>query len=174
MWGEHPNGSPEMGKVITDWHCDRIKKLIDTSGGEIICGGRVDRDIKYVEPTVIVDPKPTSSIMEEEIFGPVLPIITFNNIDEVIELINKKEKPLAVYYFGKVLFNKNKDRLLNETSSGAFVQNEAIMHILSHEMGFGGVGPSGYGRYSGYEGFKQFSNPKSVLIKPTTNFYPFT
>lgn len=143
-----------MGKVITDWHCDRLRKLIETSKGEILCGGRVDRDIKYVEPTVIVNPDLSSPVMEEEIFGPVLPIITFKNIDEVINFINKKDKPLAVYYFGKTGKNANRDRLMAETSSGAFVQNEVMIQTINHEFGFGGVGSSGYGRYGGYEGFK--------------------
>lgn len=162
-----------MGKVVTDWHCDRLQKLIQTSKGEIVCGGRVDRDKKYVEPTIIMNPEMTAPVMEEEIFGPLLPIITFKAIDEVIELINKKDKPLAVYYFGKVLGNTNKERLLKETSSGAFVQNEVMLHMINHEFGFGGVGPSGYGRYGGYEGFKAWSNPKSVMIRPSLNFYPY-
>jgi aldehyde dehydrogenase (NAD+) len=154
MYGEHPNGSPEMGKVITDWHCDRIKKLIDGSGGKTLVGGRVDRDIKYVEATVVVDPKPDAPIMEEEIFGPVLPVISFTKIDECIDLINSKDKPLAVYYFGKCYSNPNRDRLMDETSSGQFVVNEVMMQMVNHEFGFGGVGASGYGRYGGYEGFK--------------------
>lgn len=121
FYGEHVNGSPEMGKVITDWHCDRIQKLIKSTKGEVVCGGRVDREAKYVEPTIILNPELNDEVMEEEIFGPVLPVLTFTKIDEVINLINKKDKPLAIYYFGKVLGNSNKERLLNETSSGAFV-----------------------------------------------------
>ena len=173
MFGEHVNGSPEMGKLITDWHCDRIQKMIQNSGGEIVAGGRVDRDIKYVEATVVVDPKPTSDLMNEEIFGPVLPIVSFNNINSVITHINSKDKPLAVYYFGKIFSNPNLGRLMEETSSGQFVVNEVMMQMANHEFGFGGVGASGYGRYGGYEGFKQFSNAKSVMIKPTMNFHPF-
>ena len=78
FYGESPTGSAEMGKVVTDWHCDRIKKLIDTSKGKIIIGGKVDRNIKFVEPTVIENPDMTSAIMEEEIFGPVIPVLTFS------------------------------------------------------------------------------------------------
>lgn len=101
MYGETPNGSDEMGKIITDWHCDRLKELIDTSGGKIFMGGKnINKSIKYVEPTVVLDPTPNSKIMTEEIFGPILPTISFKNIDEVITLINSKDKPLAVYYFG--------------------------------------------------------------------------
>lgn len=80
MFGEMPGGSPEMGKVIADFHCDRLKKLIDTSKGNILYGGKVNRDIKYVEPTVIQNPDKNSPIMQEEIFGPVLPILTFTTI----------------------------------------------------------------------------------------------
>jgi len=111
-----------MGKVIAGFHCDRLKKIIDTTKGEIVLGGRVDKDINYVEPTVILNPPENDSSMCEEIFGPVLPILTWDKIDEVIKLINKQDKPLAVYYFGSYLRPSNRrDRLLNETSSGAFL-----------------------------------------------------
>ena len=123
---------------------------------------------------MIVNPDLNSSVMQEEIFGPVVPVITFKTIDDVIETINSKDKPLAIYYFGKCYSNENSQRLMHETSSGAFVVNEAIVHIVNHGFGFGGVGPSGYGRYGGYDGFKQWSNPKSVMIKPTLNVYPYT
>jgi aldehyde dehydrogenase (NAD+) len=173
MYGESPTGSDDMGKVIADFHVDRLKEMIDTSKGQIICGGKVNKAIKYVEPTIIVNPELKSKVMNEEIFGPVLPIITFKNIDEAIDIINKKDKPLAVYYFGKSYNNPNRDKLNDETSSGAFSVNEVMMHMVNHGFGFGGVGASGYGRYGGYEGFKQFSNPKSVMIRPTLNFAPF-
>jgi acyl-CoA reductase-like NAD-dependent aldehyde dehydrogenase len=129
--------------------------------------------MKYVEPTIVVNPDLKEPIMQEEIFGPLLPVITFRTIDEAINIINDKDKPLAVYYFGKVFNNPNKERLLNETSSGAFLQNDVFVHIINHEFGFGGVGAAGYGRYGGYEGFKQWSNPKSIMIRPTLNFAPF-
>lgn len=162
MFGNHPNGSPDQGKIVTDWHCDRLKKIIETSGGEVICGGGVNREIKYVEPTIIINPKLTSESMQEEIFGPILPIITFNSISEAIKTINDKDKPLAVYYYGRSVFNGNLDRVMEETSSGAFIVNDVMSHLANHAFGFGGVGASGYGRYGGYEGFKQFSNPKSI------------
>lgn len=154
MYGNHPNGSDEMGKIVTDWHCDRLKKMILTSGGEIVCGGGVNRDLKYVEPTIILNPEMNSTCMQEEIFGPILPIVTFSNITEAINLINSKDKPLAVYYFGRSFMNANKDRVNNETSSGCFSVNECLFHITNQFFGFGGVGASGYGRYGGYEGFK--------------------
>jgi acyl-CoA reductase-like NAD-dependent aldehyde dehydrogenase len=88
-------------------------------------------------------------------------------------LINNKDKALAVYYFGRPFWNANRDRVMNETTSGAFCVNEVLFHITQHFFGFGGVGASGYGRYGGFEGYKQFSNPKSIMIKPVLNFYPY-
>jgi aldehyde dehydrogenase (NAD+) len=154
MWGDDPNGSDEMGKMITEGHCDRVMDLIKNSNGKIITGGKAKRDIRFIEPTVIVDPDRNSSLMKEEIFGPVLPVISFSKITEVIDHINDGDKPLAVYFFGTVRNNANKERLEFETSSGSFVTNEAITQIINHEFGFGGVGASGYGRYGGWEGFK--------------------
>ena len=102
--------------------------------------------------------------MTEEIFGPVLPVFPFRDISEVIKFINARDKPLAVYYFGKPN-NINSHRLSRETSSGAYVTNEVITQINSHHTGFGGVGKSGTGRHGGFEGFKCFSNKKGILIK---------
>lgn len=174
MFGEKSEGSKDMGKMIADFHCERLKNMIETSGGKVIMGGKIiNKSIKYVEPTIIVDPNPNSTVMQEEIFGPILPIVTFTEFDEVIKMINSRDKPLAVYYFGNAKKNPELERLMNETSSGAFVVNEVMLHMLNENYGFGGVGGSGYGRYGGYEGFKNFSNAKSVLIKSPMNFGPF-
>ena len=111
-----------MGKIIAPFHTERLKKILDTTKGEIIYGGRIDKEINYVEPTIILNPHEHDSCMSEEIFGPILPIMTWTNIDEVITFVNKREKPLAVYYLGAALrASRNRDRLLNETSSGAFL-----------------------------------------------------
>ena len=126
-----------------------------------------------MEPTVIDTPDLNSPVMLEEIFGPVLPVYSFMNIDETVKFINDRDKPLAIYYFGKCYSNPNLERLREETTSGAFCVNDAIVHIINHGFGFGGVGASGYGRYGGFDGFKQWSNPKSVMIKPTMNFLPY-
>jgi len=115
-----------MGKIITDWHIDRLENLIKTSGGKLIHGGRVDKSAKYCEPTLIDGPTYNSPVMEEEIFGPILPIVTFKTIDEAINYVNSKDKPLAIYYFGRCFMNGNKDRVMKETSSGAFVVNDAL------------------------------------------------
>lgn len=111
--------------------------------------------------------------MKEEIFGPIVPMMSFKSIDEVVNKINDMDKPLAIYYFGKRFFNPNIERLRNETSSGAFLVNEVIMHMVNGNLPFGGVGASGYGKYHGVDGFKAFSNNKAIMLKPTMNFYPY-
>lgn len=102
--------------------------------------------------------------MLDEIFGPIMPIFTFKGIDTAIEFINKRPKPLAVYFYG-LAGTRDSVELMHKTSSGAYMTNDSLMQCISHYQGFGGVGESGSGRYGGYEGFKQFSNPKSMLIK---------
>ena len=153
-----------MGKIINDFHLKRLTNLLDTSGGQVVYGGRVNAEIRHIQPTIILNPKTDSPIMNEEIFGPILPIFVYKNLEEVITLINDRPKPLAVYYFGNPQ-NQDAIRIYNMTSSGSFMTNECIMQSVSHYQGFGGVGESGTGRYAGYEGFKNFSNRKGVLIK---------
>lgn len=112
--------------------------------------------------------------MKEEIFGPILPILTFNDFSEVIKTINGMDKPLGIYYFGSNSWrNANMMRVKNETSSGAFLVNEMALHPCNPDLPFGGVGASGYGRTHGYEAFKQCSNIKSMMMKHPMNFYPF-
>jgi acyl-CoA reductase-like NAD-dependent aldehyde dehydrogenase len=110
--------------------------------------------------------------MRDEIFGPILPVVPYQSIDEAIKYINDGEKPLALYYFGSQK-GANARRIEKETSSGAYVVNDAIYQVFNIELPFGGVGYSGYGRYHGIDGFHAFSNKKSVLIKPPVKMYPY-
>lgn len=110
--------------------------------------------------------------MKDEIFGPILPILSYSNIEEAIKHINSNDKPLAIYFFGDKNTKQCK-RVQNETSSGAFVTNETLTQVLNPDLPFGGVGYSGYGRYHGFEGFKQCSNAKAVFIKPPMKMYPY-
>jgi len=131
MFGDSPTGSDDMGKMINTFHTERMQRLIKTAGGEVKMGGKVNKDIKYVEPTLILNPDKTAEIMTDEIFGPLLPMFTYTNFSEVIKFVNERPKPLATYYFG----NHNSaqmDRLQKETSSGALVTNEVMMHLASH------------------------------------------
>jgi len=152
MYGEKPEGSELQGKMINEFHTERVGKLIETAGGMIVCGGKVNKSAKHIEPTVILQPSLDSQLMKEEIFGPVMPVFPFKDIREVIKFINARDKPLAIYYFGSPT-NQNSAKLCKETSSGAYVTNEVITHINNHHMGFGGVGKSGIGRHGGFVGF---------------------
>lgn len=164
MYGEKPTGSDDMGKMINAFHTERMERIIKTAGGQTVLGGKVNKEAKYCEPTIIVEPNLDAEIMTDEIFGPILPIIPFKKIEEVIKFINARDKPLAIYYFGNQT-TKDCIKVARWCSSGAFVTNDVMMHLASHYQGFGGVGASGYGRYSGHEGFKHFSNRKGILRK---------
>ena len=113
--------------------------------------------------------------MKDEIFGPILPVITYKNIDEAITFIQNRPKPLATYYFGSnSIWNNNLSLVQKRTSSGAFVVNECCTQIFNCDLPFGGVGMSGYGRYHGKQGFDECSNIKSVFRKHARNYFPFT
>lgn len=180
VFGEKPEGSDDMGKMINDFHTERMERLISTAGGKIICGGNVKKEIKYCEPTIILEPDKDSELMKDEIFGPILPVYPYKSVNEAIKMIKSHDKPLTVYYFGKPNTITAK-RLVEETSSGHFVANEIATHFFSQYQGFGGVGASGYGRHGGFEGFKNFSNRKGMTLKspapPSVNKYlspPYT
>ncbi len=133
--------------------------------GNIIFGGDTDEHERYISPTLIDNVDPESPIMQEEIFGPILPAMTFKDIEEVITFVNSREKPLAFYYFGST---DKGWKVINRTTSGGACLNDVIMHISNSNMPFGGVGNSGMGRYHGKESFLAFSNRRSVLNSVTT------
>ncbi|EAR85073.1 aldehyde dehydrogenase family protein (macronuclear) [Tetrahymena thermophila SB210] len=170
----NPETSRDYNRMINEFHTKRMESMIKTHGGQIYYGGKVDVSKKFVEPTIIVNPKLDSECMQDEIFGPIFPVIFYKNFDEVINFINDRPKPLALYYFGE---NKtHKDRLLNETSSGHLSFNECVMHYINNTLPFGGVGNSGSGVIHGKLGFENCSHLKPVLDKSGTlgslNSYP--
>ena len=127
---------------------------------------------KKLMPTIILEPSKDSAVMKDEIFGPILPVYPYENFDDVIKHINSNPKPLALYFFGSTS-SKNYQRVEKETSSGALVSNEVLFQNANCDLPFGGVGFSGYGRCHGKQGFKAFSNPKSVFNKTVMNIYPY-
>ena len=129
-----------------------------------------DEKERYIEPTLLADVKPTDRVMQEEIFGPVLPMMTFNKRDEAISFVREREKPLALYYFGKV---KNGKEVLRQTSAGGSCINDTIMHIANENIPFGGVGNSGMGNYHGRLSFDAFSHKRSVVTTTTLLDLPF-
>ncbi|WP_218187992.1 aldehyde dehydrogenase family protein [Desulfosarcina cetonica] len=167
-YGTDPQASADFCRIINTRQFDRLVTLM-RSAGAIVHGGRVDREDRYIEPTLIDDIHSGDPIMQEEIFGPLLPVIEFSHLDEVIDMINAGEKPLAMYFFGSTVADR--DRLLRETSSGGGCINDTIMHLSNPNLPFGGVGNSGMGHYHGKFSFDTFSHHRAILEK-TTAFNP--
>jgi aldehyde dehydrogenase (NAD+) len=161
MFGENCRESKYYPRIVNLQAVKRLQKLMEH--GDIVYGGEVDEANKYISPTIIDNVEPHYPVMQEEIFGPVLPVMTFENIDEVVHYVNTHEKPLAFYYFGSV--KKAKDILSKTTSGGACI-NDTIMHIANHHLPFGGVGNSGMGKYHGRDSFLAFSNRRAVVNTP--------
>jgi aldehyde dehydrogenase (NAD+) len=160
FFGGDAKSTDDFGRIVNDTHFERIKKLIE---GDVVLGGDTDAKEKYIAPTIIDNVKVTDKIMQEEIFGPVLPIVEYEDIDEAISIINQGEKPLALYIFSKSY--NNRDKIISQTSSGGVCINETIMNFGSVELPFGGVGDSGFGVYNGKSGFDTFSHKKGVMTK---------
>ncbi|WP_066426223.1 aldehyde dehydrogenase [Anabaena sp. 4-3] len=159
FYGDNPANSPDFARIINQKHFTRLSQLI--KHGEIIIGGDINPEERYIAPTIIDRVSLTDPIMQEEIFGPILPIIEYTDIQEAIALINSQPKPLALYLFSH---NKNlQQSILKETSSGGVCLNDTIMQVGISSLPFGGVGNSGIGSYHGKASFDTFSHYKSVL-----------
>ena len=168
MYGDNIKESRFYPCIINKNATERLSGLLHE--GDIHTGGNVDIDNKYVAPTIIDNVQPDFLIMQNEIFGPILPVMSFDHLDEPLAYINDNEKPLAFYYFGKN--NKAKEVLAKTTSGGACI-NDTLMHIGNHKLPFGGVGNSGMGKYHGKDSFLAFSNQRAVVTTPTWVDLPF-
>ena len=163
QYGEDPLTNPDYGKIINEKHFDRICGLLDKD--KIVLGGRYSRESLQLEPTVMDHVTWEDAVMQEEIFGPIMPILTFDSFDEIYSMLAGKPKPLALY-----LFSEDKQRIKEVTercSYGGGCINDTIIHLATSEMGFGGVGESGMGSYHGKDGFETFSHTKSIVDKKT-------
>ncbi|KAH1151284.1 hypothetical protein GLYMA_16G131700v4 [Glycine max] len=163
FYGENPVESKVISRILNKQHFERLCNLLKDPlvAASIVHGGSVDEENLFIEPTILLDPPLDSQIMSEEIFGPLLPIITMDKIQESIEFINAKPKPLAIYAFTKdETFKRN---ILSETSSGSVVFNDTMVQFLCDTLPFGGVGQSGFGRYHGKYSFDTFSHEKAVM-----------
>ncbi len=159
FYGDDVQGTPDFTRIVNARHHARVAKLIE--GEDVEFGGEIDPDTRYIAPTVLRNVSPDAPVMTEEIFGPVLPVLTVTDVCEAIAFVNERDKPLALYVFtGDKL---TEDRVLAETSSGGACVNGTIMHIANPALPFGGVGPSGMGVYHGRHSFETFSHRKSVL-----------
>ncbi|KAM3932806.1 aldehyde dehydrogenase family 3 member B1-like [Leptodactylus fuscus] len=161
FYGEDPKQSPDFGRIINVRHFKRVSALL--TSGKIVTGGQTDESEKYIAPTILVDVKVTDPVMQEEIFGPILPIFTVSTFEEAITFINDREKPLAAY-----IFSSNEQiikQFLDRTSSGGVCANDGIMHTTIMNLPFGGVGHSGMGMYHGKFTFDTFSHKRACLLR---------
>ncbi|RUS21091.1 fatty aldehyde dehydrogenase [Endogone sp. FLAS-F59071] len=164
FYGEDPQKSDSYPRIIAPRHFGRLQNLIESrSSGSVVIGGQMDMDDLYIAPTVIIDLKEDEKLMQEEIFGPILPVIGVKDVDEAIEFINSRDQPLALYTFSKNKETINK--ILDNTRSGGAVVNDTLMHFAEPSLPFGGVGPSGQGSYHGAKSFETFSHSRSTMIK---------
>lgn len=156
---------PAQLPLVHERRAERIAELIRGAGGRIVRGGSVDGPGHRAALTVVVDPEPASELMQEEIFGPVMPVVTIRSLDDAIAHVLAGPKPLAVYLFSSDRGEQH--RVVTEISDGATVINQVVMHVLAPQLPFGGVGNSGMGAYHGKWGFETFSHRKTVLRKPS-------
>jgi acyl-CoA reductase-like NAD-dependent aldehyde dehydrogenase len=163
FYGSDPKSSPDYSRIVSERHTERLGSLLE--GQNVVIGGAVDVKQRYVAPTIVDEPDVNSKLMQEEIFGPILPVMSYDNFDEVVKFINQRPKPLALYLFSTN--SKLHNKVVEKTSSGATVINDVVVHNVIDTLPFGGVGNSGMGSYNGEFTFKTFSHDKPVLIKPT-------
>ena len=175
FYGEDPQRSPDLARIVNEQHVDRLAKLLES--GTAVIGGTVDRADRYVAPTILRDVAPDAPVMQEEIFGPILPVLPVAGMDEAIAFVNARPKPLALYVFT----NRQavEDAVIARTSAGGVTVNAAIWHLGNPNLPFGGVGASGMGAYHGKHGFDAMSHWKPVLKKswwadPSIGYPPYT
>ena len=163
QYGKNPLENSDYGKIINQNHFERVSSLINAE--KVVHGGKTNPQTQQIEPTVLDNVTWDDAVMQEEIFGPIMPILTYENLDQVIADLQKKQKPLALYFFSQ---NKNNIKTVTEkVSYGGGCINDTIIHLATSEMGFGGVGESGMGSYHGKTGFDAFSHTKSIVDKKT-------
>lgn len=164
FYGNHPQKHPSYGRIVNKRQFQRLQALLDDAlqqGATLLCGGHTDEEDLYFSPTLLTDLKPSMRIMQEEIFGPILPILRYETLDEALALLHKQEKPLAFYIFSTQ--ERMQQRILAESTAGTTAINETVLQIANPHLPFGGVNNSGIGKAHGFYGFAAFSNERSVL-----------
>lgn len=163
FYGPDPRQSPDYARIVNDAHFRRLEKLL--GDGEVVVGGETDDTARYIAPTILRGVSFDSPLMEEEIFGPILPVIAVDGVGEAIAMVNRRDKPLALYVFTES--RETADLVIRETSSGGACINATVLHLSNAELPFGGVGESGMGAYHGESGLATFSHHKSVMARST-------
>jgi aldehyde dehydrogenase (NAD+) len=166
FFGDDPATSQDYGRIVNARHHARLTGLLDRGGYDAVAvGGERDIDSRYIAPTVLTGVKPDAAVMEDEIFGPILPVLTYEQLDDAIAFVNERPKPLALYVFGSRATAI--DRVVEHTSAGGVTVNHTLLHVSVHDLPFGGVGASGMGAYHGDAGFHIFSHAKPILHRST-------
>lgn len=168
LHGEDCQKSGHYVRMVSDKAFNRVSSYL--SNGDVVFGGRTDAADRYIEPTILDNVPVDAPVMQEEIFGPILPIVEFQTIEEVREFVTRREKPLALYFFGS---RKNADYVIKYTSAGGTCINDTIMHIANENIPFGGVGNSGMGHYHSKLSFDAFSHMRSIVRTTTWLDLPF-
>ncbi len=161
FYGNNVKNSSDYARIISDDHFDRLEKFL--RNGKIAAGGIADKSDRYISPTVIDEIGPDDPVMQEEIFGPILPVITVGSLDEAVKFINDRPKPLALYLFTES--RKISEDVITKTSAGGSCINDTLTHFANSSLPFGGVGMSGIGSYHGENSIRTFSHERSVLKK---------
>ena len=176
LLGKDPKQSKHFVRIVNDKALERLigylpdpqLSTLNSQLSTLYYGGQYDRAERYMSPTILTDVSPEAAVMQEEIFGPIFPVVTFEHLNDVVEWVNQREKPLALYYFGK-----SGDYILRNTISGGTCINDVIMHIVNDNMPFGGVGNSGMGSYHGKDSYMTFTHRRSVVSTSTWIDMPF-
>lgn len=163
MYGENPKDSRDFGRIISEPQLTRLQHLLD--GADVYFGGETDAQQRYVAPTLLQNVTWDDPVMQEEIFGPILPALKIDSLDQAIESVRQQPKPLAFYLFTENPANVL--RVARETSSGGLTVNDAVLQIANHDLPFGGVGASGMGQYHGKASFETFTHRKSIFYNAT-------
>lgn len=161
MLGNNTAESEYYGRIVNS---EAMKRLMSYLDAEVYYGGKADFKQKYISPTILDHVKPEDEVMQQEIFGPILPVMEFTELHEALTYIHEREKPLALYYFGN---NETAKKVLKETSSGGVCINDTLLHVANHKLPFGGVGNSGMGKYHGKESFLAFTHERGVVSSST-------
>ncbi|KAJ9199422.1 hypothetical protein DTO164E3_4734 [Paecilomyces variotii] len=165
FWPNGPKSSPDYARIVNERQFGRLNNILETTKGSIVIGGERDASIKFMEPTILKDTPRGDISMSDEIFGPILPIITVKDMDEGCSFVNSRDQPLALYVFGN---KKVTEEIARKTRSGALVQGDLMLHFCVESLPFGGTGPSGYSSLHGKAGFDTFSHARATMNAPAS------
>ena len=165
LYGKEIKKNPDFGRIVNERHMERLQKILEQDAKYLFCGGEADTLQRYIEPVILdLGKDQNAASMQEELFGPILPVLSYHKLEDAVRFVNKRAKPLALYLFTK---KRSAEKfVLERVSSGGVCVNDTISHLINPDLPFGGVGASGMGQYHGKYSFDTFTHEKSVFYKP--------